>query len=166
VSAPDRQRSRVYEAEALVRRIFDRAVDFPVVDVAGSHVTLPPERKFASVESVQSYVDAVLGLRWVRERWPRAEVSVHVRPRAGNASAHYERLLAVIAVPLHRGGQAWALREIVVLHEVAHHLGTDEEVPHGVEFTGRLVELVGGVIGEEAAFLLRVTLLDNGVRIG
>jgi putative metallohydrolase (TIGR04338 family) len=163
----ERQRSRVYEAEALVRRMFDRAVDYPVVDVAGSHLTLPPERKFASLDSVQSYVDAVLALQWVRARWPRASVPVFVRARAGQSRAHYERLPGVIAVPLHEGGRAWALRELVVLHEVAHHLADDaEEIAHGSEFTGRMVELIAGIVGEEAAFLLRVTLLESGVAVG
>ncbi len=162
----DRQRSRVYQAEALVRRIFDRSVDFPMVAVAGSHVTLPPERKFASLESVQSYVDAVLALPWVCARWSRAGLPVFVRSRAGQGRAHYERLPGVIAVPLHQGGTAWALRELVVLHEIAHHLApTDGEVPHGPEFTGRMVELVADIVGQEAGFLLRVTLLDLGVKV-
>ena len=151
----------------MVRRIFDRSVDFPVVEVAGSHLTLPPERKFASLESVQTYVDAVLALGWIRARWTRAAAPVFVRSRAGQAKAHYERFPGMIAVPLHEGGTAWALRELVVLHELAHHLAADaDEVPHGAEFTGRMVELVGGIVGEEAAFLLRVTLLDLGVAVG
>ena len=163
----DRQRSRVYDAEALVRRIFDRSVDYPVVDVAGSHLTLPPERKFASLESVQTYVDAVLALGWVRARWPRAAVPVLVRARAGQSRAHYERFPGTIAIPLHEGGHAWALRELVVLHELAHHLADDaDEAAHGADFTGRMVELVGGIVGDEAAFLLRVTLLESGVAVG
>ena len=161
----DRQRSRVYEAEALVRRIFDRSVDYPTVEVAGSHLTLPPERKFASLVSLQSYVDAVLGLNWVRQRWTRAALGVVVRARAGQGRAHYERIGAVMAVPLHSGGRAWALREFVVLHELAHHLADDHEPAHGSAFAGRLVELVAGIIGEEAALLLRVTLLDCGVEV-
>ena len=166
MTVPDRQRSRVYEAEALVRRIFDRSAEFPVVDVAGSRLTLPPERKFASLESVQAYVDAVLALGWIRDRWPRADVPVLVRARAGQSQAHYERPDRVIAIPLHRAGRAWALRELVVLHEISHHLGSDDEIAHGPEFTERMVDLVGGVVGDEAAFLLRVTLLDGGVRVG
>jgi putative metallohydrolase (TIGR04338 family) len=163
----DSQRTRVYEAEALVRRIFDRAVDFPVVDVAGSHLTLPPERKFASLESVQTYVEAVLRLRWVAQRWPRAALPVLLRARAGQTRAHYERFPGVVAVPLHQGGQAWALRELVLLHELAHHLAEDADEPaHGADFTGRMVELVGGIVGDEAAFLLRVTLLESGVAVG
>jgi len=163
----DFQRSKVYEAEALVRRLFDRAVEFPIVDVAGSHVTLPPERKFASLKSVQAYVDAALGLNWVGARWPRANQPIVIRPRAGQSRAHYERVPGIIAFPLHRGGTAWALRELVVLHELSHHLApTDDEIPHGRDFTGRMVELVGGIVGEEAALLLRVSLLDLGAAVG
>jgi putative metallohydrolase (TIGR04338 family) len=166
VTAPDTQRAKVYEAEALVRRIFDRATDFPIVDVAGSHVTLPPERKFASLQSVQAYVDAVLALSWVRERWPRAELPVIVRARAGQSRAHYEWPGSVIAVPLHRGGRAWALRELVLLHEIAHHLAPEDEPAHGAAYVARIVELVTEIVGAEAGFLLRVTLLDSGVQMG
>ncbi len=166
MTPPDLLRARVYEAEALVRRIFDRSVDFPVVDVAGSHLSLPPERKFAALESVQVYADAVLSLSWVRALWSRAAAPVLVRSRAGHSRAHYERSTAVIAVPLHRGGSAWALRELVVLHEIAHHLAPDDEPAHGPAFAGRLVQLITEIVGPEAGFLLRVTLLDAGVRIG
>ncbi len=163
----DRQRTKVYEAEALVRRIFDRSVDYPMVDVAGSHLTLPPERRFASLESVQRYVDAVLALAWVGARWRRTSVPILVRVRAGQTRAHYERLPAVIAVPLHEGGSAWALRELVLLHEIAHHLADAADEPaHGADFTGRMVELVGGIVGDEAALLLRVTLMESGAAVG
>ena len=166
MTEPDRQRSKVYEAEALVRRIFDRSAEYPIVEVAGSRLTLPPERKFASLESVQAYVDRVLALNWIVARWPRAARPITVRARAGQQRAHYERLPAVVAVPLHRGGTAWALRELVVLHEISHHLAADHESAHGAAFTERLVELVDGVVGPEAAFLLRVTLLDVGAQVG
>lgn len=165
MSTADRQRGKVYEAEALVRRILDRAVDFPIVEVAGSHLTLPPERKFGSLLSVQAYIDAVLALSWIRRRWERAARPVIVRERVGQDKAHYERTGSVIAIPLHRGGQAWALREMVVLHELAHHLATEAEVGHGPEFTGRMLELVSELVGPEAALLLRVTLLETGVSI-
>ena len=115
---------------------------------------------------MQTYVCAVLELAWVRRRWQRAATPIVVRERAGQSRAHYERSPAVIAVPLHRDGQAWALRELVVLHEVAHHLAAGAEPAHGRDFTGRMVDLVGGVVGEEAALLLRVTLLESGVAVG
>ena len=161
----DGQRARVYDAEHLVHRLFDRSGEYPLIEVAGSRVTLPVERRFASIESVQSYVDQVLALGWVRATWPRAGVPVVVRGRAGDSRAHYERAGAVMAVPTHRGRSAWAMRELVVLHELSHHLADGPEVAHGPEFVGRMLTVIDGIIGPEAALLLRVTLLDNGVRV-
>ncbi|GAB0108157.1 TIGR04338 family metallohydrolase [Nocardia sp. JMUB6875] len=165
----DAQRSRVYDAEGLVRGMFDRADEFGVrtVEMHGSQLTLPIERRFASVESVQAYVDRVLALNWVRAQWDRAGAAVTVRARSGAKAAHYETEQSVLAVPLHVGGTAWALRELVILHELAHHLEpeTGEVAPHGPEFCARYLELVDGVIGPEAALLLRTTMYSCGVRI-
>lgn len=134
----------------------------------GSRLTLPVERKFASVESVQRYCDRVLALGWVRTNWPRASVPIRVRARAGTTAAHYETEGAVLAVPLHFRGAAWALRELVVLHELAHHLAprSCDLAPHGPEFCTRYLELVEGVVGPEAAFVLRIGMLGCGVRPG
>ncbi len=162
----DGQRSKVYAAENLVHRMFDRSAVYPVVEIAGSRLTLPPERRFGDVDAVQAYVDRVLDLEWVRGTWPRAARPVRVRPRAGSGQAHYERGGAVMAVPTLRTGTGWALRELVILHEIAHHLGAEDEAAHGDAFTGRLLALVDGVVGPEAALLLRITMLDLGVRIG
>ncbi|MBB5913958.1 putative metallohydrolase (TIGR04338 family) [Nocardia transvalensis] len=170
MSARDSQRAKVYDAEGLVRRMFERADEHGVrtVQLHGSQITLPIERRFASVASVQSYADRVLALNWVRAQWDRAATPLTVRARTGTTAAHYESERAVLAVPLHTRGTAWALRELVILHELAHHLepaGTDP-APHGPEFCSRYVELVDGVIGPEAALLLRTTMLGCGVRLG
>lgn len=162
----DAQRAGVYEAENLVLAMFDRSADFPIVHVAGSSLTLPVERRFASIDSVQAYVDAVLGLGWVRTRWPRTARPVTVRRRTGAGKAHYDAATAVIAVPTHVGNAAWALRELVVLHEVAHHLTDPAEPAHGPVFASSLVDLIGGIVGHEAAFVLRVCLADVGARLG
>ncbi|MFG1790561.1 TIGR04338 family metallohydrolase [Nocardia sp. NPDC049149] len=171
VTVRDTQRAKVYDAEQLVRGVFDRADEHGsrTVELYGSHITLPIERRFASVDSVQTYADKVLALNWVRAHWDRAGTPVRVRSRAGTTAAHYESADAVLAVPLHTDdGTAWALRELVVLHELAHHL---ESVPgsvaaHGPEFCTRYLELVDGIIGPEAALLLRATMLGCGVRLG
>lgn len=163
----DHQRAKVYDAENLVHRIFDRSADFPVIEVAGSRLTLPVERHFATIESVQTFVDAVLALATVRAEWPRAAVPVAVRERRGQQQADYQRLTATLAVPLHAGNRAWALRELVILHELTHHLAdTDNEEPHGPAFTARLIAVISTIVGEEAGFLLRTTMWDLGVRIG
>ena len=149
-----------------MQRIFDRSADFPVVDVVGSRLTLPVERRFASIDAVQRYVDSVLALPWVRGRWGRAAAPVFVRERSGGGQAHYQRVGSIMAVPGYRAGSGWALRELVILHELAHHLADDVEIAHGGPFVDRLLTLVDGIVGPEAALLLRVTMLDTGVKIG
>lgn len=168
MTARDSQRSAVYDAEQLVRRSFDRADEFGhrVVEVFGSQLTLPVERRFGSVASVADYVARVLALNWVRAGWERAGVPVTVRARRGAAAAHYERDGAVLAVPPPALGRSWALRELVILHELAHHLAPEAEVPHGPGFCARYLELVDGVVGPEAALLLRSALHGCGVRVG
>lgn len=156
--------------------MFDRAAERgnPVVDFFGASLTLPPEARFSSSETVQRYVDDVLAHPAVRERWPGVS-PLRVRARRGHTAAHYEctadadgrdeaRAAAIIAVP--ERGTSWALRELVVLHELAHHLAPDDEVAHGGAFVSRLLDLVDGVVGPEAALLLRITMHDTGVRIG
>ncbi|WP_280397169.1 TIGR04338 family metallohydrolase [Nocardia carnea] len=170
----DSQRGKVYDAEQLVRAVFDRAAEFGqrTVEIHGSRLTLPLERKFASVESVQEYCDRVLHLNWVAAKWERAAAPIRVRARAGTVAAHYESGRDVLAVPVHgrtsaRGGAPWALRELVLLHEIAHHLEPrpDAVAAHGPEFCGRYVDLVEGVIGPEAALLLRTSLHDCGAQL-
>lgn len=162
----DYQRSRVYEGEHLIHRIFDRSVDYPVVEVAGSRLTLPVERKFGAIEDVQRYVDKVLALRWVQEAWARATVPVKVSGHNDVKQAIYIRIDSAMSVPAAQTRTTWAMRELVILHELAHHLADEVEISHGPGFVDRLITLYGGIIGPEAAFLTRVTMLDVGVRIG
>ena len=65
MTARDTQRSKVYAAEEFVRTLFDRAAEHSSrsIDFFGTQLTLPPEARFASMESVQRYVDDVLALR-------------------------------------------------------------------------------------------------------
>ena len=164
MSARDTQRSKVYAAEEFVRTLFDRAGEHGnrVVDFFGAQLTLPPEGRFASTESVQRYVDDVLEMAVVRERWP-GRGPLAVRARRGVTAAHYERADdgAGIAVP--EGRTTWALRELVVLHEIAHHLCAAGP-PHGPEFIATFCELAGAVMGPEVAHVLRVVYAKEGVR--
>jgi putative metallohydrolase (TIGR04338 family) len=164
VSARDSQRGRVYAAEQFVRTLFDRAAEHGsrAVDFFGSPLTLPPEGRFASVDAMQQYVDSVLNHPGVRRRW--SEITpVTVRPRRGVTAAHYERRDgdATIAVPARH--DRWALRELVVLHEIAHHV-CDATPPHGPEFVAAFCELAGLVMGPEVEHVLKVVYLKEGVR--
>ncbi|MGV0794884.1 TIGR04338 family metallohydrolase [Mycolicibacterium sp. XJ1819] len=164
MSARDTQRAKVYAAEEFVRILFDRAAERGnrVVEFFGTPLTLPPEARFATVESVQRYVDEVLALAAVRRRWPDV-VPLRVRARRGTTAAHYELADdgAGIAVPDQRVG--WALRELVVLHEIAHHL-CDVAPPHGPEFVAAFCELADVVMGPEVGHVLRVVYAKEGVR--
>jgi putative metallohydrolase (TIGR04338 family) len=159
----DPQRQLVYEAEHALAGMLDRRLDFPVVSAFGSRVTLPDDRKFGDLESVQRYVDAVLALDWVRLA-PNGLRPVRVRARAGATKAEYEFATATIAVPPHRVGGRWAMRELVVLHELAHHLSGAGD--HGPAFAALLVELIHELVGPEAGFLLRSALLAAGAAVG
>jgi putative metallohydrolase (TIGR04338 family) len=161
VTRADPQRARVYEAEVVVAGLIDRRTDFPVAEAYGSRIVVPDDRKFGDIGSVQRYADAVLALDWVRRAAPEAAaVPVLVRARAGATKAVYEAHGRTIAVPTHRIGGGWAMRELVVLHELAHHLTGGED--HGPAFVAMLLELVSELIGSEAGFLLRSALLDAG----
>jgi putative metallohydrolase (TIGR04338 family) len=164
VTLRDTQRAKVYAAEEFVRTLFDRSAEHGnrVVEFFGTQLTLPPEGRFASAPSVQCYVDDVLAHPAVRARWPAAG-ALTVRPRRGASAAHYERSDdgASIAVPDLRS--TWALRELVVLHEIAHHL-CDVEPPHGPEFVATFCELAEVVMGAEVSHVLRVVYAKEGVR--
>lgn len=147
----------MYRAENILNEMLERSHDAPTVQMYGSTFTLPIERKFASVESIQTYVDAVLALNWVRKQFPRALDPVAVRVRKGQEMAYYERWNRVIAIPVIN---RWAMREMVVLHELAHHLSSGG---HGKEFIDAFVVLVSELMGTEAGFILRGLFYDEGV---
>lgn len=166
MNARDTQRSRVYAAEEFVRTLFDRAAQHgsPAIDFFGDQITLPPEARFGSVESVQRYVDEVLALPEVVRQWPGVG-PIRVRPRRSTTAAHYENSegKAVIAVP-DRTRADWAMRELVVLHELAHHLCDGPGPAHGPEFTGTFCALAATVMGPEAGHVLRVVYAREGVK--
>jgi putative metallohydrolase (TIGR04338 family) len=164
-AARDSQRAKVYAAEEFVRTLFDRAVEHGSrsVEFFGTQLTLPPEARFGSVCAVQRYVDDVLALHGVRRQWP-AVAPLMVRARRGAAAAHYENRdgIGIIAVPDSTTAD-WAMRELVVLHEIAHHL-CDELPPHGSRFVMTLCALAELVMGAELGHVLRVAYAKEGVR--
>ena len=133
------------------------------MELFGTRLTLPPEARFASLGAVARYVDEVLALPAVRTRWPGV-AALAVRTRRGTTAAHYENTggVGVIAIPERRDGD-WALRELVVLHEIAHHL-CDARPPHGPAFTATLAALAETVMGPELGYVLRAVYAAEGVR--
>jgi putative metallohydrolase (TIGR04338 family) len=158
----DSQRAKVYAAEEFVRTLFDRAAAHGnrSLDFFGAAVTLPPEGKFGTADAVQRYVDDVLAHPTVRVRWPELP-PVAVRGRRGERAAHYEWTPegAAIAVPDRETN--WALRELVVLHELAHHIA-QADPPHGPDFVATFCELASAVMGAEVGYVLRVVYAKQG----
>lgn len=164
----DSKRSAFYAAERMIFRMMDRpGGGAHTVELAGATLTVPAEARFASVDSVQRYVDRVLALEGVVERFGRATIALSVRSRRSESAAHYNSARAEIAIPA-TDENRWAMRELVVLHEVAHHLDVaiHAEPPgavHGPGFVHTLIDLVGLVLGPEIALVYRVMLGDAGL---
>jgi putative metallohydrolase (TIGR04338 family) len=164
-AARDWQRSKVYAAEEFVRTLFDRAAEHGSrsVEFFGAQLTLPPEARFGSVPAVQRYVNDVLALPSVRRQWPKV-APLTVRSRRAATAAHYESRdgSGVIAVP-HLDTAEWAMRELVVLHEIAHHL-CDAQPAHGSQYVATLCTLAELVMGPELGHVLRVVYAKEVVR--
>lgn len=129
--------------------------------IAGSTVTLPQERKFASIESIQYYIEQVCALPTIKATYPRSRVVPNVRSRRGDTKATYTSNPPTIAIPAGSNHSRWALRETVVLHELAHHL--DGKSSHGPGFRQTFLTLITLCIGPEAALVLRVAWAHEGV---
>jgi putative metallohydrolase (TIGR04338 family) len=113
---------------------------------------------------VRSYIARVLNDHRVTAAWGFVP-PVGVRSRAGESMAHYEYETATIAMPTE---SAWAMRELVVLHEVAHHITArlgEDLAPHGSEFASIYVALVSWFIGPEVALLLTAAFDASGVGV-
>lgn len=190
----DVQKSRVYRAENELCRILDQvnaSGGSVTMELLGSQITLSSDIRFGSVEHVQMYVNRVLADPDVRALYPWAtRKPVTVRHRKGNAKAHYRKLGGELAVHEAKTGQSWALREIVVLHELAHHVvatdypdtrtgASQQEVldgrihevassivaSHGDWFARTYLNLVRIMISHETAFALEIFFRQEDVKI-
>lgn len=142
----DPDRSRVYAAEDAVLAMLDAtSPEDPVVRLGGESFVPEPEARFSDVADVERFVPKVLA--HLREGGHdfggRERVDVRVRMRRGATRAHYEHETATIAVPPRRRGGGWALREHVVLHELAHHLSGEAHGPGFRSTHLRLLEALG-----------------------
>ena len=144
--ARDAARSRVYDVEQQVTDMIDRGAD---VLFHGERLSLAPDRKFGQVADVQRYLDWLRKHEWAGPQTPRPLVRV----RRGAAKAHWTAP-ATIALP----DAAWARRELVVLHEYAHHLVWHESAGadsgHGPPFCRTFAELVRQAVGPQAGLVL------------
>jgi putative metallohydrolase (TIGR04338 family) len=161
----DSQKSSLYAAERLLWDIFDRCAEHnnPMVEIEHIQLTLPPEGKFADITSIQRRCDQVCDAMNV----PHVRVEAHRNKNIGG-DAFYQHLGMRLVVP--DGRKRWAMRELVVLHELAHHV-TDCQQPlglaaHGPEFVANYIRLLETVMAPEAGLAARLVYVAHGVKEG
>lgn len=151
--ATDQDATAVYAAEAAVEQWLDLVTpDAPEVTVAGQVFRPDPDPKFSDLAGFARYLDQVQSFLADSEHTfdGRELLPVQVRPRRGATRAVYEQATATIAVPPAEIGGRWALRGLVALHELAHHLYG--QLGHGHQWRAtflRLVEAVGQPVHAE-----------------
>ena len=163
----DSQRARVYRAEdSWAARLDVARRGAALATVGGSAVLLPSELRFGSLAAASAYAESVLALPAVVALAGRL-APPELRPRRGQRAAHWEPP-GVIALPVPRHGEPWALRESVLLHELAHHVGETAGLTsgHGAPFPAVQLALVQAALGVEAAFALRVAYGEENVEVG
>jgi putative metallohydrolase (TIGR04338 family) len=167
VTARDAQRRRVYRAEdAWAARLDAARLGASLATVGGSAVRLPAERRLGSLAAAEDYAGRVVALPDVVAVFGEVAPPA-LRLRRGVRAAHWETP-GVVALPVPVHGEPWALRETVLLHELAHHLGetTGRTRGHRSPFPAAVLVLTRAVLGEEAAFALRVEYGEHDVEVG
>jgi putative metallohydrolase (TIGR04338 family) len=163
----DAQRSRVYRAEdAWAVRLDAARRGAAIATVAGSSLLLPAERRFGTLATAEQYAMGVLAQPEVVVVAGALEPPA-LRVRKGVGAAHWEPP-GVVALPVPRHGEPWALRETVLLHELAHHMAETAGLAagHRAPFPAVMALLVGVALGEAAVLALRVSYGEHGVEVG
>ena len=166
-AARDAQRSRVYRAEdAWAARLDAARRGATLATVGGSALVLPAEVRFGTLAAASAYAEKLLAVPAVAAVAGPLPAPV-LRPRRGQRAAHWERP-GVVALPVPRHGEPWGLRQTVLLHELAHHVGelTGRTAGHRAPFPALVLLLVEAALGDEAAFALRVAYGEEGVEVG
>ncbi len=160
-SATDTFRAKVYAAEDQFSSVMNRGGR---VDFFGSVLDIPAQKRFASLESIDTYISGLFAQLDLKLSPPRT------RERKGSTKAHYEFPNQVIAIPVTGESARWALRETVILHECAHHVAAKfapvGEPVHGPTFAASMLLLVETALGDQARLLLSAGYLELGVPLG
>ena len=133
------------------------------VVLAGVSLTLEPEARFGDLEAVQAYVNRVTSLPAVVAEFGKRG-TVTVRKRKTGHAAHYEGYGphgGTIAIHPERG--KFAMRETVVIHELAHHY--DRRSGHGPTFAATEIKLFELVMGPQIALAMRILFDQHDVPV-
>ncbi len=140
----DADRSAVYAAEDLLTALLDRG---GTVDFHGSLLEVPRQRHFAALSDVGDYLTAIRSQPWGCGHTP----APRLRVRRGTTRAHWSAPVE-IALP----DTDWAMSEMVVLHEYAHHVTWHDtgRADHAGGFRDTMSALVGAALSPAAALVL------------
>lgn len=161
----DTPKTITYSVESSVQAMLD--FDAPV-SFYGSTLTLPVERRFADIPSLQRYVDLVLSHPGVIAAFDRDTPfpSVTVTASRTQRKAVYVPARRQIRIPVL---QTWALREFIVLHELAHHVDSilnpflAATTDHGQTFRDAYLTLLHTVMAPEVALLMQIGYSERGL---
>ncbi|HYG93800.1 MAG TPA: TIGR04338 family metallohydrolase [Nocardioides sp.] len=160
----DPDKKAVYVAEDQLAAWLDATTpERPTVTVDGEAYAPEPDPRFTEPTAAGAFVDKVLEhLHSSEKKYDGRElVPVAVRPRAGSRMAHYEPATLTIALPPFEVGGRWALRGLVVLHEIAHHLA--DEVGHGPRWRATFLRLLEDIGRPVTAQLLQLAYAQEGL---
>lgn len=162
----DLDKSATYAAEDEVARWLDAvSPEQPTVNCLGDTFQPEVEAKFTDPTSVQAYVNKVLAHLTANGYTyeGRESTPITVRARRGAKKAEYQRDGAIMAIPPREIGGAWSLRELVVLHEISHHLAPRDVASHGPEFRATFVRLIENIGSPVIAHLLQGAFSARGL---
>lgn len=154
----------VYAAEAAVEQWLDLLTpDSPDVTVHGKTFSPLPDPKFSDPGAFGVYLDKVLAHLADSEHTfeGRELLPVQVRARRGATKAVYEFEAATVAVPPAEIGGRWALRGLVALHELAHHL--HGQPGHDEAWRTTYLRLLEAIGRGDHAELLHLAYRDEGL---
>ena len=126
----DRQKSKVYEAEAVLRTPFCKC--------------------FKSLTQMQDYVDKILLSEWWKGRSQCSSITVKLaRKDSGKAyyqGTHRNSTSGIIVIP-----PTWGATDAVLVHELAHAMTHKNCESHGATFCRNFIDLTGEFIGKVTA---------------
>lgn len=144
----------IYTAELEVRRIMRNPREL----APNGHLGLyPVELCWTTVEQVQGYLEIVLSWPW--DRWRTGKAWPCIAHWDDWPTPHYRS--GVICLPK---SAPWNLRELVVLHELAHHFTQGQQ--HGPAWVQAFVDLVSTCIDPIVGQLLRTHFNQQGIATG
>ena len=176
----DRDRRTTYAAEDMVTAWLDAVspetgqVQVTVRRDGRTHqvsYTPEPEPRFTRPPDVTRFVDAVLARLQDQARQygshyrGREKQPIRVVAHSGWKKASYRD--GMIFLPQRERGGSWALRGLVVLHEVAHHLNTGVDGTiidaHGEGFRTTFVQLLEDLGWVQTSAMLREAYAQTGL---